>query len=148
MPAAGLWALWRCLFPLPRSGGQRDYCCGHTHASPGLEICASQVGMVQSCGSPSQHKPTLTLPLCSSHHLEASLFPTLQGTEGIPEGRDPVPAGGSVLQHGAIRRSAAGLQGSGSAAAFKQGHPTGTGERGARAGPRHGSSSHWVQPSV
>lgn len=89
----------------------------------------------------------LALPLCCSPHLEASPFPKPQGTEGIPEGGDPVPAGGSVLQHGAIRRGAAGLQGSGSTAAFKQGHPAGTGERGARAAPA-GEQQPLVQPSM
>lgn len=115
-------------------GRQRSSCCGLTHPSPRPEICASQAGVVQSFASPSQHK---LFPFASPSTLNIP-FSHLQGTEGVSEGRDSVATGGSVLQHGQIRGGTAGLQGGSRAAAFQQGHPTGTGEPGARAGSGQG----------
>lgn len=84
---------------------------------------------VEGFTAPSQCKPQLTL-LWFPYHLETSLLLKFQGTEGIPQGWNPVSTGGSVLQHGEIWRSFASLQRSSITAAFKQRDPTGFGEYG------------------
>lgn len=131
-PAVCSHALW--IWPLPLGGGEIA-AVGTLITPHDLKVMLLLVEWEchAECRALLLHlscKPQLTLLLWFPHHLETTLLPKFQGTEGIPQGWNPLPAGGSVLQHGAIRRSFASLQRSSITAAFKQRDPTGSGECG------------------
>lgn len=84
--------------PLSFSGGWRYCYCGLTHASWDLKFVLPSVGWTGCRASRLYPSASHTLLFHFDPHTTwKHLFPKFQGTEGIAEGWNPVPTGGSVL---------------------------------------------------